>query len=122
MVVKMRSFFQVPLLTTARIRAAYAVALLADAVQAAMMVIFPPAMVAGPHNVVDVIAMFLLTRLLGFHVLLLPTFVLETIPGNFLPTWTACTIAVVQIRKKEQNFQGQDPIPPGDLRPPDLPK
>ncbi len=111
----MRRFFQTPSLTSARIRAAYTIAMAADAVQAAMMVIFPPGMIVGLHNLVDIVAMFLLTRILGFHILLLPTFLLETMPGNFLPTWTACTIAVVQLRKKEQNYIGDEPPAPPDI-------
>ena len=38
---------------------------------------------------------------LGFHMLLLPTFVIELVPvADMLPTWTGCTAAVVMLRKR----------------------
>ena len=52
---------------------------------------------------IDVMAMVLTMWLLGFHVLLLPTFVLELVPVlEDLPTWTACVIAVIWLRRREQ--------------------
>jgi hypothetical protein len=53
----------------------------------------------------------------GFHILLLPTFVVELIPVlDDLPTWTACTIAVLIIRRREQ--RALPPLPPQSLPPP----
>ena len=52
----------------------------------------------------DVLAMVLTSAALGFHMLLLPTFVIELLPvADMLPTWTACTAAVVVLRKNAQN-------------------
>jgi len=49
----------------------------------------------------DVIAMLLISGAIGFHMLLLPTFIIEFIPGpDMLPTWTGCTAAVVMLRKR----------------------
>jgi len=68
-------------------------------------------------SVVDVIAMGLTTRILGFHLLLLPTFLIEFIPFiDALPTWTACVAAVIALRKQEQNRP-----PPGPPAPPAKP-
>ncbi len=40
---------------------------------------------------------------LGFHWLLLPTFALELVPAlDDLPTWTACVIAVIALRKRAE--------------------
>ena len=51
----------------------------------------------------DVLAMALISSAIGFHMLLLPTFVIEFIPGpDMLPTWTACTAAVVMLRRKRE--------------------
>ena len=51
----------------------------------------------------DVIAMLLISWAIGFHMLLLPTFLIEFIPGpDMLPTWTACTMAVIMLRKRAQ--------------------
>jgi hypothetical protein len=100
--------FPPPRLTAKRIVLAFAVAMSADAVQLAMVPLGPLAVV--PHEAIDVVAMALTCWLLGFHVLLLPTFVLELIPvvGGLSPTWTACVAAVVALRKREQS---KDPAP-----------
>jgi hypothetical protein len=91
--------FHVPTLTPGRIRAAYGVALLIDTLQ-----IF-----AGPlgwvffDQALDVVAAPIMWRLLGFHPLLLPTFVVEFLPvADLLPTWTGCVALVVALRKRQQ--------------------
>ncbi len=57
-------------------------------------------------DVIDVIAMGLTTWLLGFHILLLPTFVVKLFPlGDMLPTWTGCVIAVIALRKKAEKAE-----------------
>jgi hypothetical protein len=96
-----------PLLTQSRINTAYAVAVTTDVVQFAL----------GPFGwlmadeVLDVIAAAAMWRLLGFHPLLLPTFVIEVVPViDMLPTWTGCVALVVAARKAKQ---GVDPPPPG---------
>ena len=54
-------------------------------------------------EIIDVIAMILTTLLLGFHLLLLPTFVVEFIPiVDMLPTWLGCVLAVIALRRREQ--------------------
>ena len=51
----------------------------------------------------DVLAMILISWAIGFHMLLLPTFVIEFIPGpDMLPTWTGCTAAVIMLRRRAQ--------------------
>jgi len=94
--------FPAPRLTAKRIVLAFAVALAADAVQLAMVPLGPLAFL--PHEAIDVVAMALTCWLLGFHVLLLPTFVIELVPilGGVSPTWTACVAAVVALRRREQ--------------------
>ena len=87
------------MLTPARIRAAYAVAATVDVLQ----------LVGGPlgwvliDQALDVVAAVLMWRLLGFHPLLLPTFVVEFLPvADLLPTWTGCVAVVVALRKRQQ--------------------
>jgi hypothetical protein len=94
--------FQAPVLTKSRVRLAYAVAVTADALQIAL----------GPlgwvfvDQVIDIIAMCLTWGAIGFHPLLLPTFLVEFIPFvDMLPTWTACVALVVALRKKQQTAQ-----------------
>lgn len=91
---------------------ALALAALADALQILLL----PVAWTGAQALVDVVAMILTTLLLGFHVLLLPTFVVEVVPvAGALPTWTACVAAVIGLRKRSQHRhppikQGKPPI------------
>jgi len=51
---------------------------------------------------IDIAAMALTTLALGFHLLLLPTFVIEFLPvTDMLPTWTGCVLAVAVIRRND---------------------
>jgi len=93
-------------LTQSRIKAAYAVAVATDVLQFAL----GPFGWAFVDEILDVIALILTTRLLGFHPLLLPTFLLELVPlVDVLPTWTGCVALVVATRKK-----APPPTPRGD--------
>lgn len=92
-------------LTRSRIRSAYGIAIVTDILQFAL----------GPFGwmfadeILDALAMILTTRVLGFHPLLLPTFVLELVPvADLLPTWTGCVALVIAMRKR------QVPPPGGD--------
>ena len=85
-------------ITPQRIRAAYGVAIATDLLQFAL----------GPFGwlfadeILDVLALAATARLLGFHPLLLPSFVLEFLPvADMLPTWTACVALVIALRKKD---------------------
>lgn len=52
-------------------------------------------------QIIDLIAMLLTVYAIGFHIFLLPTFVLELFPAiTMLPTWTGCVIAVIAWRKR----------------------
>ena len=89
-----------------RIRLAYVVAVTADALQ----LLLGPLGWAFADEIIDVAAMILTWRLLGFHPLLLPTFALELMPvADLLPTWTGCVALVVALRKRGQ---GAPPAPP----------
>lgn len=86
-----------PPLTTARIWAAFVVALIADGLQLALggfgWFLF--------DEIIDVVAMVLVTMLIGFHPLFLPTFVMEFLPVvDMVPTWTGCVALVVALRRK----------------------
>jgi hypothetical protein len=100
-------FVAVPRLTRGRIWLAFAVSAITDAVQLAL----------GPlgwvfvDELLDVVAMILTCGALGFHMLLLPTFVIELIPiADMLPTWTACTAAVVMLRRKAEGSLKAPPV------------
>ena len=98
---KLNSLLRVPPLTRTRMFAALAVAMGADGLQ----LLLGPLGWAFIDQAIDVAAMLLTMLLLGFHILLLPTFVAELVPlVDDLPTWTACAAAVIALRKREQRF------------------
>jgi hypothetical protein len=100
--------FQRPFLTRSRIRFAFGVAVATDALQ----LLLGPFGWAFADETLDIVAMILTWRLLGFHPLLLPTFALEFLPvADMLPTWTGCVAIVITLRKRQQ--AGMQP-PPDD--------
>lgn len=85
-------------LTRSRIRAAYGVAIATDILQFAL----GPFGWAFTDEILDVVALIATTKLIGFHPLLLPTFLLEVVPViDVLPTWTGCVALVVAMRRKQ---------------------
>jgi hypothetical protein len=96
---KLNQLFRAPKLTRTRIILALAVAVSADGLQ----FFLGPLGWAPVDQVIDLIAFVLTAWVLGFHLLLLPTFIAEFFPViDMLPTWTACVIAVIILRKREQ--------------------
>ena len=102
----MANFIQTPILTRRRIWLAFTVAIVADGLQ----------LLLGPlgwtllDEVIDVLAMVLITLLIGFHPLFLPTFLVEFIPVvDMLPTWIGCVAVVVALRRKQQQATPTSP-------------
>jgi hypothetical protein len=94
--------FRRPFLSKARVRTAYAIAVTVDALQ----LLLGPFGWAFTDEILDVVAMILIIATIGFHPLLLPTFVLEILPvADLLPTWTGCVALVLALRRS-------DPPPP----------
>ena len=90
---------QPPPLTPTRSRLAFGIALATDILQIAL----GPVGWAFADEILDAIAGVVLWRLLGFHPLLLPTFVLELVPvADLLPTWTGCVGLVVALRRRQR--------------------
>jgi len=101
-----RTVFEVRDLTPARIRWAYVVAGLTDILQLAL----GPMGFAVADEILDIAAMAILMRLIGFHPLLLPTFILELVPlADLLPTWTATVPLVVALRRRRSIAPPDDP-------------
>jgi hypothetical protein len=91
--------FVPPFLTPGRIRTAYAVAGAVDILQ----LLLGPLGWAFADEILDIAAMAVLWRVIGFHPLLLPTFALELVPlADMLPTWTGCVALVIALRKRQQ--------------------
>ena len=108
----------VAVLPRSRIRAAYGAAIAVDVVQLALGAfgwIFA-------DEILDVVAMLVISRLIGFHPLLLPTFVIEFVPvADLLPTWTGCVALVVALRRKQAPpFTGDDGAVTIDVKPTSL--
>jgi hypothetical protein len=93
-------------LTRTSVRLAYAAAVAADVIQ----LLLGPFGWSFGDEIIDIAAMFVITSLIGFHPLLLPTFVLEIVPvADLLPSWTACVALVVALRRRQQ---ASTPPPP----------
>jgi hypothetical protein len=96
--------FRPPVLTRTRVRLAYGVAIAVDAVQ----LLLGPVGWVVTDQVLDVSAAVLISKIIGFHPLLLPTMALEFLPiADMLPTWTGCVALVLLLRRR------QEPPPPG---------
>lgn len=88
--------------TRSRITIAYAVAVATDVLQ----FVLGPFGWAFTDEILDVVALIVTTRLLGFHPLLLPTFILELVPVvDMVPTWTACVALVVATRRPASTIE-----------------
>lgn len=103
---KLNFLFRAPTVTRKRMFLALLLAVAADGLQ----------LLLGPlgwvfiDQAIDCVAAVLISCVLGFHLLLLPTFVIELVPVvEELPTWTACTAAVIALRKREQHAQTSPP-------------
>jgi len=86
------------MLTKYRVRLAFVAAVATDVLQLAL----------GPFGwpfadeILDIVAAAITWKLIGFHPLLLPTFILEAVPvADLLPTWTGCVALVVSMRRKQ---------------------
>jgi hypothetical protein len=77
-----------------------AIAVMADALQIGLFPLFAPGF-ASPLDIgLDVLTAVLLWRLLGFHWLLLPSLVVDSLPlVGLLPTWVGCTWLVLRQRR-----------------------
>ena len=94
-------WFRAPFLTRTRIVLALLVAVSADGLQFVLGWLGPGEwLIVDPA--IDWVTTGLTIRLLGFHVLL-PTFAAKLVPlVEELPSWTACVIAVVALRRRAQ--------------------
>jgi hypothetical protein len=100
--------FQPPVLTPARKRMAYGIAVTTDVLQFVM----GPLGWVFADEILDLIAMIATWRTIGFHPLLLPTFALEFLPvTDVLPTWTGCVALVIALRKRQHSVPAEPPTP-----------
>ncbi|MBE0544405.1 MAG: hypothetical protein IH623_23940 [Verrucomicrobia bacterium] len=109
---KLGGLGRVPELTRGRMAFALGVAMIADGLQILLL----PISWTFLDEILDVIAMALIWRAIGFHILLLPTFIVEIMPiAEMLPTWTGCVVAVIALRKQDSGATAsasETPPPP----------
>jgi hypothetical protein len=110
------SFFsrllELPPLTRERVRWAYAVAIATDVLQ----LVLGPFGWAFADEALDMAAMVLVSRALGFHAVLLPTFALEFLPfTDMLPTWTGCVAILIALRRRQELTTTPAPGPVIDI-------
>jgi hypothetical protein len=96
-----------PELTQSRIIGAFVIAIIADLIQFPITAVEATGLFTIPGEladfVVDCFVMGATTVLLGFHWMLLPSLLVEVVPGlDLIPTWTGCVAFVVWQRKKQQ--------------------
>ncbi len=90
-----------PRVTRVRMILALVVAIVTDMLQFTLGILGPLGWIVDEG--LDAVAMVLTSWILGFHLLLLPTFVVKLVPVvDELPTWTACVVAVIALRKRDQ--------------------
>lgn len=117
-ITRLNTLFAPRELSRARVVTAVAVAAVADLLQ---IVLLPVAWTFA-QEAIDVVAMALVMTLLGFHLLLLPTFLVEFIPVvDMLPTWTGCVIAVIALRKRVGRDNSLNSLPIVETPPPEQP-
>ncbi len=128
-----------PKLTRNRIALAFAVAIVADILEfpitgAEATILGAPEGVAAA-GVLDCIVMGIMTKILGFHWMFLPSFIVEILPGiDMFPTWVGCVGFVVWQRRREEkelakllshnveaDIQNGTPSAAGRITPPPLP-
>jgi hypothetical protein len=81
------------------LRRAWAVALVADALQFFLLPMVGAT--AGFMVGIDLLVAFLLVRWMGWHVAFLPAFITELVPiANVVPSWTLAMLIVTRLRDK----------------------
>ena len=101
---------QFKLLKRSEHRAAWIVAMGADALQLAVFPLFAQGGLSPADSALDLLVAVLLTRLLGWHWAFLPSLMAELIPGfDLFPTWTA---AVYFVTRAQTQAQEPEILPP----------
>ena len=115
-----------------KVRWAWVVALMADAIQIAALPLFAEGALSPADSVLDVVVGIILVRLLGWHWAFLPTLAAELIPGlDLFPTWTAAVWFVTRRKAEEMSpaWRNDQPADSGnwsnppepEILPPDRP-
>jgi hypothetical protein len=103
----------ISLLPVSRFRIALILAMIADALQIAIMPVFVEGAESPAEDILDVIVGGALAFLLGWHWEFLPSFAGKLIPGvDLVPLWTLAVANVYRKSKRiaatEQEFRSKD--------------
>jgi hypothetical protein len=94
-----------------KLKLAWLVAMAADALQIVGFPLFWEGAVSPADDALDIVVAVILTKLLGWHWVFLPTLLAELVPGlDLVPTWTAAVYFVTR-----QRVRSNEPeiLPPG---------
>ena len=92
--------------------AAYAVAICADLIQICLFPLSSEGFLDPLDDISDVVVCLILSRLIGFHIAFLPSFLIKVIPGvTIAPTWTVAVIIATR------NLRGPVVDVPSEVRP-----
>jgi hypothetical protein len=104
------------LLTTRKIQAARAIAVGADLIQLGLFPLFGEGALSVWNDALDVGVALVLIRLLGWHWILLPSLVAESVPGlNLVPTWTAAVLFLTRGGVGPAPPEGPPPVTPPEV-------
>jgi hypothetical protein len=93
------------MLSTRRIWIARAVAAAADVIQIALFPIFSPGLISPIDDIVDLLVCVILFFLIGWHMALIPSFLVKVLPvADLAPTWTIA-VAIATWGKKAPHLQ-----------------
>jgi hypothetical protein len=92
-------------LTPSRVRAAWIIAVAVDAIQIGLLPV-TGTLSTWVDKPLDVLVMVVLWRLLGWHLILLPSFIFELMPYvELAPTWTAAVWLATRGRSDQTDPQ-----------------
>ena len=95
-------------LTPSQIWIARGIALAADGLQIALFPLFGEGFVSPANVVLDLVVAFVLTRLIGWHIAFVPSFVVEMMPvADLAPTWTLAVLVATRGRTAEPSAAGE---------------
>ena len=78
--------------------------MLADAIQIALFPLFAEGALSPLDDLLDIAVAWLLTKLLGWHWVFLPSFIAELVPGlDLVPSWTIAVLYVTREIPKEHS-------------------
>lgn len=96
-----------------RIRAARAVALVADVLQIVLFPLMAEGFASPLDDIVDVVVCVTLTVLVGWHHAFLPSFIIKIVPlADLIPSWSLAVFLATRSKASFVPAVGSSPPPP----------